>query len=61
MTKKLGKKEIKELQEQLPEIPPKEYHYVCMNCGKEYEKPEKYNDTSCCIYCGYGDVYCEED
>lgn len=56
---KLTKKDIKELQKQLPEIP--EYHYICMNCGKEYDLEEKYNNQSCCIYCGYGNVYCEED
>lgn len=59
--KKLGKREIKELQKQLPELPPKEYHYVCMECGKEYESIEKYNCTSCCKYCGCGNVYCEEE
>lgn len=59
MTKKLGKREIKELQKQLPELPA--YHYVCMNCGGEYEKNEKYNYNSVCIYCNSPDVFCEED
>ena len=58
MMKKLGKREIKKLQKQLPEIP--EYHYVCMNCGKEYEDNKKYNYDSVCIYCNSPDVYCED-
>ena len=56
IVKKMSKKELKKLQDQLPELP--EYHYVCMDCGKEYEKDNK--DSNICIYCGYGNTYCEE-
>lgn len=57
MMKELGKKELEKLKKQMPELP--EYHFVCMECGKEYEKNSKDNET--CIYCGCGNVYCEED
>ena len=56
---KLGKKDIKELQKQLPEIP--KHLCQCMECGEEWETTEEYSIQSQCPYCKCGDIYYVED
>ena len=56
----MNKKDIKELQKQLPELPT--YNCVCMGCGHEWKsKEEAYCLTTSCPKCNCPDIYYEED
>ena len=62
MMKELGKKEIKELQKQMPKLP-KEYHNVCDNCNFAWYDYEEYNIQKHCPRCMSAEIYVydEED
>lgn len=53
---KLKKKDIKELQEQMPEIE-KDYHCVCDDCGFSWYSDEDYSQYTFCPACLSGMVY----
>lgn len=63
--KKLGKRELKKLQDQWPQLPPKikdEYKYrcVCDNCGYSWKDDEEYDMITkcpCCPSCKSGEIY----
>ena len=52
---KLKKKNIKELQDKMPELP--EYHCVCDNCGFSWYDDEDYNIQTGCPNCSSSEVY----
>ena len=53
--KKLSKKDIKELQEQIPELP--QYHNVCDSCNFSWYDRENYNIQKHCPQCNSGEIY----
>lgn len=54
---KLTKKEIKDLQKQMPELPNKKYHCICDNCNFSWYDYEDYNIQTHCPRCLSGEVY----
>ena len=59
MMKKLGKKEIKELQKEFPEIPKMEYYYECNECLHNWCEDEVPSYDVSCPYCMCGDLHRE--
>ena len=53
----MNKKDLKELQKQMPKLPKKELHvFECNDCGNTWETDEEYNIQSYCPKCRCGDI-----
>ena len=53
--KKLTKKDLKELEKQMPKLP--EYHNICDNCNYSWYSNEDYNIQTNCPKCMSAEVY----